>query len=407
MRVERDIAGIALPFAAGIALTAWSGPLIFASPSLWSAFFISILLATSAYLLHPVHRTASDLSVRSAICLCLASCGILCGIRAEITSIGGLWALDSIVDIREMGTAAGSFIDSIGFRNSDTNAIIKALLTGDRADIPVHVTQAFRDSGASHILALSGLHLGIIYGILSKGLSYLGNSSSAVRIRSLITVLTCGLYTLATGAGASIVRAFLFILLGESARLHGRFRSTGTVLLSALVIHLAVDPSAIREVGFQLSYAAMAGIAFIFPWLKGFWPEGKNPLRWIWTTAAMSISCQITTGPLAWFYFGTFPIHFLLTNLIAIPLTGLIIPTALAVLLLSALGICPEMLLRACEMLVTALSQALEIISVMYPLGKATSGRLHRRHRRSRRRSRRNLLRKSLLRRIHRHGLCL
>ena len=79
----------------------------------------------------------------------------------------------------------------------------------------------------------------------------------------------------------------------------------------------------------------------------------------------MSISCQITTGPLAWFYFGTFPVHFLLTNLIAIPLTGLIIPTALAVLLLSALGICPEMLLRACEMLVTALSQALEIISVM------------------------------------------
>lgn len=382
MRVERDIAGIALPFAAGIALTAWSGPLICASPSLWSAFFISILLASSAYLLHPVHRTASDLSVRSATYLCLASCGILCGIRAEITSIGGPGTFDFMVHARTMGTAAGSFIDSIGFRNPDTNAIIKALLTGDRADIPVHVTQAFRDSGASHILALSGLHLGIIYGILTKGLSYLGNSSSAIRIRSLITVLTCGLYTLATGAGASIVRAFLFILLGESARLHGRFRSTGTVLLSALVIHLAIDPSAIREVGFQLSYAAMAGIAFIFPWLKGFWPEdheeaisskwlsglmkqGSRPLRWIWTTAAMSISCQITTGPLAWLYFGTFPVHFLLTNLIAIPLTGLIIPTALAILLLSALGICPEMLLRACEMLVTALSQALEIISVM------------------------------------------
>lgn len=365
MRVERDIAGIALPFAAGVALAAWSGAFVCARPHLWAALFISILLTSSVYLLHPVHRTASDLSVRSAICLCLASCGILCGIRAEITSTGGPGTFDFMVNARTMGTAAGGFIDSISFRNPDTNAILKALLTGDRADIPGHVIQAFRDSGASHILALSGLHLGIIYGILAKLLSYLGNTPSAVRIRSLVTILACGLYTLATGAGASIVRAFLFILLGESARLHGRFRSTGTVLLSALVIHLAVDPSAIREVGFQLSYAAMAGIAFIFPWLKGFWPEGKNPLRWIWTTAAMSISCQITTGPLAWFYFGTFPIHFLLTNLIAIPLTGLIIPTALAVLLLSALGICPEMLLRACEMLVTALSQALEIISVM------------------------------------------
>lgn len=382
MRVERDIAGIALPFAAGVALTAWSGAFICARPGLWSVLVISILLASSSYLLHPARRAASAIAVRSAICLCLASCGLLCGIRSEITSVGGLGTADFISQVQVMGSAAGRFIDSIGFRNSDTNAIIKALLTGNRADIPRHIIQAFRDSGASHILALSGLHLGMIYGILAKGLSCLGNGSSAVRIRSLITVLTCGIYCLATGAGASIVRAFLFILLGESARLHGRFRSTGTILFSSLIIHLAIDPSAIRDVGFQLSYAAMAGIAFIFPWLKGFWPEeheeavgnkwlsrlmkqGSGALKQVWTMAAMSISCQLTTGPLAWSYFGTFPVHFLLTNLIAIPLTGLIIPTALAVLLLSAIGICPEMLLRACEMLVTALSQALEIISVM------------------------------------------
>lgn len=382
MTVERDIAGIALPFAAGVALTAWTGNFICANPHLWSTLAIIIVLVSSACLLHPFHHTVSSLTIHAVIGICLASCGILCGIRAEVTSAGGPGTGNIIAHIHSMGEVAGAFIDSIGFRNPDTNAIIKALLTGDRADIPEQIIQSFRDSGASHILALSGLHLGIIYGILAKVLSYLGNTPSAVRIRSLVTILACGLYTLATGAGASIVRAFLFILLGESSRRHGRYRSTGTVLLSSLIIHLAIDPSAIREVGFQLSYAAMAGIAFIFPWLNGFWPQepeetsgskwlsgiieqGYRPLRWIWTTAAMSISCQITTGPLAWFYFGTFPVHFLLTNLIAIPLTGLIIPTALTVLLLSASGICPEILLRACEMLVTALSQALEVISVM------------------------------------------
>ena len=278
------------------------------------------------------------------------------------------------------GTATGEAIDRIRFTDPDTNAIIKALIIGDRSDIPRHVTDAFRESGASHILALSGLHLGIIYGILTRLLSFMGNSPAARLARSLATVLTCGLYTLATGAGASIVRAFIFILFAEAARLHGRFRSTGTVLMSALLVHLVIDPPAIREVGFQLSYAAMAGIAFIFPWLKGFWPEDTSeksswmagilkhsprPLRWIWTTASMSIACQITTGPLAWFYFGTFPVHFLLTNLIAIPLTGLIIPVALLTLMLSVCGICPDMISRACEMLVTALSQALEIISLM------------------------------------------
>ena len=79
----------------------------------------------------------------------------------------------------------------------------------------------------------------------------------------------------------------------------------------------------------------------------------------------MSIACQITTAPLAWYYFGTFPVHFLLTNLIALPLTGLIIPLAILTLTLSVFGICPEMISRACEMLVTALSQALDIISAM------------------------------------------
>jgi competence protein ComEC len=115
----------------------------------------------------------------------------------------------------------------------------------------------------------------------------------------------------------------------------------------------------------------MAGVAFIFPWLKGFWPQDvkfrkfRDPLKWIWETAALSISCQITTGPLAYVYFGTFPVHFLLTNLIAMPLTGLIIPAAVLTVMLTAAGWCPEMLLRATEALVTALSEALNIIASM------------------------------------------
>ena len=376
MRVERDIAGIALPFAAGVVLTTCTGHATSMCPHLTITIVYIVILGSVAFLLHPIHRSCSSASVRSVIVICLCFCGILCAAGAEILSAGGAFTSRFINRIMSWGTATGNAIDNIGFTNTDTNAIIKALIIGDRSDIPRHVSDAFRDSGASHILALSGLHLGIIYGILVKSLGFLGNSRPARHARSAVIVLVCGLYTLATGAGPSIVRAFLFILLNETARLHDRFRSTGTVLLSALFIHLAADPAAISEVGFQLSYAAMAGIAFIFPWLKSFWPEDSadgtgifrnrpRPLKWIWTTASMSIACQITTAPLAWFYFGTFPVHFIITNLIAIPLTGIIIPVAVLTLILSASGICPDILSRACEMLVTALSQALEIIALM------------------------------------------
>ncbi len=369
MEAERDLAGIALPFAAGVAAVAFYGGLFHTVPQLCLGVAYSCIIMTSALLLHPTHNALAPNKIRLAICLCLACCGLLCGLTSEILKVCIPSGRGILEYIGSSGHAMGKAIDSISFHSRDTNAIIKALLIGDRSDIPTHITEAFRKSGASHILALSGLHLGVIYAIVTKMLQFIGNSPWARVIRSVATVLICGFYTLATGAGASITRAFLFILIGETARLTGRFRSTGTVLMTALLIHLAIIPQDLREAGFQLSYAAMAGIAFIFPRLNSLWPETSErkpqPLKWIWNTAAMSISCQITTGPIAYMYFGTFPAHFLLTNLIALPLTGIIIPASLLTLLLDIFGICPPILSRASEMLITALSKALETISSM------------------------------------------
>ena len=369
MEAERDLAGIALPFAAGVAAVAFYGGLFHTVQQLCLGVAYSCIIMTSALLLHPTHNALAPNKIRLAICLCLACCGLLCGLTSEILKVCIPSGRGILEYIGSSGHAMGKAIDSISFHSRDTNAIIKALLIGDRSDIPVHITEAFRESGASHILALSGLHLGIIYAISTKLLSFIGNSPWARVIRSVATVLICGFYTLATGAGASITRAFLFILIGETARLTGRFRSTGTVLMTSLLIHLAIIPQDLREAGFQLSYAAMAGIAFILPWLSRFWPETaerkSHLLKWMWNTAAMSISCQITTGPIAYMYFGTFPVHFLLTNMIALPLTGIIIPASLLTLLLDILGICPPILSRASEMLIATLSKALEIISSM------------------------------------------
>ena len=88
-------------------------------------------------------------------------------------------------------------------------------------------------------------------------------------------------------------------------------------------------------------------------------------MRWIWMSAAMSIACQITTAPLAYIYFGTFPQYFILTNLLALPLTGLIIPAGLLTIALHCLGVCPHIAIMFTESLVGLLTDVLNIIATM------------------------------------------
>ena len=131
---------------------------------------------------------------------------------------------------------------------------------------------------------------------------------------------------------------------------------------------ITLFPEDILEVSFLLSYAAMAGIAYIYPHLNRLWTaEGNRPvykgLKWIWTSVSMSIACQLTTGPLAYAYFGTFPKYFILTNLLAAPLAGLIIPCSLAVAGLASIGLCPAPLITALELMIRTLTGILEIIS--------------------------------------------
>lgn len=363
MRVEREIEGIAYPFAAGVAVSIYAGV---------SSPIAAFSLLSIIFLLLPASRRWPPCITGVIVTASVLSCGICAGITGNYLSVSqsvSSWPIHAA--ITHLGGEMGEAIDSIPFRSEDTNAVIKALLTGDRSSLSKETTETFRSSGASHLLALSGLHLGIIYGIINRILLLIGNNRKAICTRSVICILLCGVYTMATGAGASITRAFIFIAIGETARITGRPRSTASVLPAALLVQLAVNPEDIRSVGFQLSYLAMAGIAYIYPVLRRFWPESevkagrKGIMQRIWDAAALSISCQLTTGPLAWHYFGTFPQYFLLTNLICMPLTGILIPAAAASLSLSAIGLHPEILLRFTELTASALLRSLEVIASM------------------------------------------
>ena len=111
----------------------------------------------------------------------------------------------------------------------------------------------------------------------------------------------------------------------------------------------------------------MAGIFLLYPVLDGWYPRSSrfDPVRKIWEAAALSISCQVFTGPLAWLRFHTFPTYFLLTNLLALPLTTLLVGSAVATLILRGIGCCPGFLIQATDVLCRALVWILQVISSM------------------------------------------
>ena len=259
------------------------------------------------------------------------------------------------------------FIDGIPFPSAGTAPLLKALLTGDRSGLSADTVRVFRESGGAHLLALSGLHIGILYLLLTRLLWPLGNSPRARRIRYTLIVLAAGLFTLMSGASPSIVRAFLFIFLNETARIACRPRDPLRILSTALLIQLVLTPSAITSTGFQLSYLAMAGIFLLFPILDGWYPKGPrfDPVRKVWEAAALSISCQVFTGPLSWFRFHTFPAYFLLTNLFALPLTTLLMGSAVTTLVLRGIHCCPGFLVHVTDWLCQALVRILQVISSM------------------------------------------
>lgn len=272
--------------------------------------------------------------------------------------------------ITAMSGLSGRLSELIGeCFSEDTASLVNALLCGRKGGLDKSVTEAFRQSGASHLLALSGLHLGIIYGLLSILLAPLGNSRAGSGVRGALICAICALYVLATGASASLVRAFLFVCYNELRRFFStRNCPSSKVFASVLTIHLLFSPNSIGETGFQLSYLAVLGALTIYPALLKLYPvtkKGHDPLRSIWSAASMSIACQITTAGLVLRRFGTLPGHFLLTNIISLPLTSILVCASLAAVTLSSAGCCPTFVIKLCEHLSDALTFCMETIAGM------------------------------------------
>ena len=221
------------------------------------------------------------------------------------------------------------------------SALAKALLCADKSGLSKDLQQTFRDAGASHLLALSGLHLGLIYSILQFLLSPLGGFRVSRLLRGILTVGLSSFYTLMCGASDSLVRALLFIILSEISKFFpSRMARRRDILCAALLIQLCIRPGSIRSLSVQLSYLAVASIVFVLPTLQEIYPRGKRHElgKKVWDAACTAICCQAATAPLLWVKFRTFPKYFILTNLLAVGVCELFLMCSLALTALSGLG---------------------------------------------------------------------
>lgn len=214
-------------------------------------------------------------------------------------------------------------------------AVLSALILGQQQDIPESVIRDYQYAGAVHILSVSGLHVGLILLFVNFLLKPVPNTRKSSFVKLLIVLASLWGFGILAGLAPSVVRSvtmFSFVAVGLFLR-----RSVNiyhTLFVSALLI-LFVQPSFLFDVGFQLSYLALFFIIWLQPLLSGLWEPKNKIATYFWELLTVSFAAQIGTLPLSIYYFHQFPGLFFVTNLIVLPMLGLIMALGVVVMLLA------------------------------------------------------------------------
>lgn len=219
--------------------------------------------------------------------------------------------------------------------------IIQALLLGQRTDISEDTYTNYINAGAIHILAVSGLHIGILLLILQFILAPLKQLKHGQSIQLAVMLAILWSYALLAGFSASIVRAVsMFSFLAYAIYLN-RPTNTFNILALSLFFILLIEPMFLFQVGFQMSYIAVFAILWIYPILQRFWSPRNLLLKKTWQLTSVSIAAQLGVLPIALFYFHQFPGLFFLSNLAIIPFLGIILGMGIVVIVLAMTNILP------------------------------------------------------------------
>ena len=248
-----------------------------------------------------------------------------------------------------------------GFKG-DELAIINALLLGQRQEISKDILQNYQNAGAIHILAVSGLHVGIILLMLTFLLKPLEKLKHGILIKLVLIIFLLWLFAFIAGLSASIVRSVTMFTAVAIAMTLKQSRNIYKALIISIFFLLLFNPNYLFNVGFQLSYLAVFFIVWTQPMLYRLWKPPLKVIDYFWQLLTVSIAAQLGVLPLSLFYFHQFPGLFFVANLIIIPFLGIILGGGILIIVLAVLNILPNAIANFYEEVISLLNSIVEWI---------------------------------------------
>ncbi len=257
------------------------------------------------------------------------------------------------------------------FRNQDLGEkelnVLSALTLGYKRGLDPETKRVFSAAGAMHVLAVSGLHVGIVFMILSFFLSFLKKRKRGEIAYLLVMITSLWCFAFLTGLSPSVSRAAAMFTIVVIASVFKKSSNIYQSLVASAFVLLLLNPNNLFEVGFQLSYAAVFGIVFLQPRLDKIFTFRFRVSRYFWALLTTSVAAQIATFPLSAFYFNQFPTFFWVSNLVVIPAAGILIPLGISLLFFGGIPLIAVPLTKITGFVLQLVIQFLETVE-KFPL---------------------------------------
>ncbi len=241
--------------------------------------------------------------------------------------------------------------------------VLNALILGQQQDISPEILKDYQYAGAVHVLSVSGLHVGFILLFITFLLKPISNSRKGSLLKLIIIILSLWSFAILAGLSPSIVRSVtMFSFLAIGIHLRRTVNIYHTLLVSMLLI-LLFKPSFLFDVGFQLSYLALFFILWLQPILSNIWQPKNKTITYLWDIITVSFAAQIGAMPLSIYYFHQFPGLFFVTNLLILPLLGIIMAVGVLAILIATFHSVPEFIAKSIEFLIAFLNEIIHWVA--------------------------------------------